>query len=642
MAAGLLTLALCLAAPAMARDVHSSPDPSLLEQLNDPATEIRVAQFWPFGGQQQRSEPAPTRAGNPRDNNARYYYVQSRDIFGNPGPMYRVLGVEKPKKKKQGGDRHKMRTAELLRKAPPPPPTNGPLLLIVSLSKQEVTLYDQGVPVVTSPISTGTPSFPTPTGVFSVIQKQWFHRSNLYSAAPMPFMQRLTWSGVALHAGELPGYPASHGCIRLPEEFALRLWGTTKVGARVIISYNEVKPVAIAHPRLFNPKQKPKPDQSDTPMASRHPAPSDTPTVAGLQPLAQQGQLSVASIPLTVTALDRAAAGEGMNFLAGLQNTLTLVNADGTPIADSVDALDDDDDRVATDKHPAAISIVRPGRPNEVLEVTEAPQINENGIAKITVLRGHRPAEIEVIAVTKVAPAPQLALPLPEANPQLALPQLALPLIQPAPPLELQATSQPAPRPEQPAQAEAEPAVVVANTGAVVAASTRRERRTQGENPATPPAPQARPLRPGPISVFVSRKERRLYVRKGFEPLFDVPVTIVDPDKVLGTHVFTAIAVTETEARWNVVSLPVERVKVQPQITADGRTSQKRNRRTQEVVSAPPPVTASEALDRIEMPSDAVNRIAELLSAGATLTVSDLGLGHETGRETDFTVVLTK
>jgi hypothetical protein len=86
--------------------------------------------------------------------------------------------------------------------------------------------------------------------VFSVLEKSRHHRSNLYSNAPMPYMQRLTWSGIALHAGELPGYPASHGCIRLPEEFARLLWATTRVGARVIVSPYEIAPVEISHPRL--------------------------------------------------------------------------------------------------------------------------------------------------------------------------------------------------------------------------------------------------------------------------------------------------------------------------------------------------------------------------------------------------------
>jgi lipoprotein-anchoring transpeptidase ErfK/SrfK len=643
--AGLLALGLCLAAsPATARDDQPSPDPSVLDQRDGhsaPAGDVRVAQFWPFS---QRPSP-PARASNQREQDARYYYVQGRDIFGNPGPVYRVLGVEKPKKKKPAVDRHKMRTAELLRKAPPVPPTTGPLLLTVSLAKQQMTLYDQGVAIATTPISTGTPSFPTPTGVFSVIQKQWFHRSNLYSAAPMPFMQRLTWSGVALHAGELPGYPASHGCIRLPEDFAVRLWGTTQVGVRVIIAYDEVKPVAFAHPRLFTPKPKPKPDPTDTPMAKRQPPAPDAGPVAALEPLARQGQLSVASVPVTANVLDRVAASEGMTFLAGLGSTLTLVNADGSPIADSVDATDDLDehDRLAADDPPpATISIVRPGRANEVLEVTEAPQINEDGVAKITVMRGSRPAEIEVIAVTKVAPAPQLALPFPLVSPapQLALPQLT-PAPQLAPALQL-ALPQPTPAPQVALPLpEPEPPVAVAHTGTVVAASSRRrEQQAQSE---TPPAPQARPLRPGPISVFVSRKERRLFVRKGFEPLFDVPVTIVNPERALGHHVFTAMSVSDAETRWTVVSLPTERVKPVVRVVEGERSAQKRNRRAYtEFVSGPPAASPREALDRIEIPSDAVTRISELMAQGATLIVSDEGLGRETGRETDFTVVLTK
>ena len=98
-------------------------------------------------------------------------------------------------------------------------------------------------------VSTGTKSHPTPLGVFAVIQKNRHHVSNLYGA-PMPYMQRLTWSGTALHTGALPGYPASHGCIRLPNEFAQLLWKATKLGARVIVTRDEVKPVEIAHARL--------------------------------------------------------------------------------------------------------------------------------------------------------------------------------------------------------------------------------------------------------------------------------------------------------------------------------------------------------------------------------------------------------
>ena len=131
-----------------------------------------------------------------------------------------------------------------------PAPLRGPLIIAISISSQRLTVFDDGVAVAHAPVSTGMSGHLTPMGVFSVIQKEKFHRSNIYSGAPMPFMQRITWSGVAMHAGVLPGYPASHGCIRMPHEFAVKLWGMTKVGARVVITRNEVTPFVFEHSRL--------------------------------------------------------------------------------------------------------------------------------------------------------------------------------------------------------------------------------------------------------------------------------------------------------------------------------------------------------------------------------------------------------
>ena len=99
-------------------------------------------------------------------------------------------------------------------------PLKGQLQLVVSIANQHVTLYNDGVKVAQAPVSTGVPGRPTPMGVFSVIEKDRYHHSNLYSNAPMPFMQRITWSGVAIHEGPLPGGPASHGCIRTTHDFA--------------------------------------------------------------------------------------------------------------------------------------------------------------------------------------------------------------------------------------------------------------------------------------------------------------------------------------------------------------------------------------------------------------------------------------
>src|ERR1044072_1212557 len=127
----------------------------------------------------------------------------------------------------------------------------GPLHIIISIKKQQLTLYAGGVPVAHSPVSTGVPGHPTPQGVFSILEKRIYHESNLYSSAPMPYMQRITWSGVAMHQGVVPGHPASHGCIRLPAAFAKRMWGLTKVGARVIIAQDAVALTEISSRRPF-------------------------------------------------------------------------------------------------------------------------------------------------------------------------------------------------------------------------------------------------------------------------------------------------------------------------------------------------------------------------------------------------------
>jgi hypothetical protein len=112
---------------------------------------------------------------------------------------------------------------------------DGPLLLIVNTKAQRAVVYRNGIPIGASTVSTGRPGYRTPTGVFTILQKHVEHYSTIYDNAPMPYMQRLTWRGVALHAGNLPGYPASHGCIRLPLAFAKLLYGVTRVGMTVVV-----------------------------------------------------------------------------------------------------------------------------------------------------------------------------------------------------------------------------------------------------------------------------------------------------------------------------------------------------------------------------------------------------------------------
>lgn len=129
----------------------------------------------------------------------------------------------------------------------------GPVVVVVSLPAQRAYVYRNGVRIGVSTISSGKPGYETPTGVFTILQKHREHYSNLYDNAPMPFMQRLTWGGLALHAGGLPGYPASHGCVRLPKEFAEALYGVTARGTTVVIAGGESFPPTVTSPGLFTP-----------------------------------------------------------------------------------------------------------------------------------------------------------------------------------------------------------------------------------------------------------------------------------------------------------------------------------------------------------------------------------------------------
>jgi hypothetical protein len=121
----------------------------------------------------------------------------------------------------------------------------GPVLIVVSLKTQRAYAYRNGIPIGISTVSTGKAGYETPIGVFTVLQKRVDHKSNLYNDAPMPYMQRLTWDGIAMHAGNLPGYPASHGCIRMPTKFAAKLFAATEMGTPVYVG---------GYPPYFDPE----------------------------------------------------------------------------------------------------------------------------------------------------------------------------------------------------------------------------------------------------------------------------------------------------------------------------------------------------------------------------------------------------
>ena len=183
------------------------------------------------------------------------------DIFNPPQqPQYsapegqRVYEHRRPHRRHRVEERHKRRRHEAKRElAWNPKEAKGPFQIVIAIASQQLLLYGQDGLIGRASISTGMPGHPTPTGVFTVLSKARWHESNIYSGAPMPWMQRITWSGIAMHEGPRPGYPASHGCIRLPGDFAVRMYHTTKVGVRVIVTREPVAPEPIASAKLFEP-----------------------------------------------------------------------------------------------------------------------------------------------------------------------------------------------------------------------------------------------------------------------------------------------------------------------------------------------------------------------------------------------------
>ena len=424
----------------------------------------------------------------------------------------------------------------------------GPLQIVVSIGNQKVTLFSNGVRVAQGPVSTGVPGRPTPTGVFSIIEKDRYHHSNLYSNAPMPYMQRITWSGVALHEGVLPGYPASHGCIRMSHDFAQKLWPITNLGVRVIVTHHDLAPVEFTHPKLFAPKLKP---------------------------------------PAPAIAMDGGSEGRGV--------APAIVMAQATlPQNGAIDAAPQAEPKPDATSDRAAADVITPAQ-------TVAPD------ADVVAAQAQR------AQATEAQPAEAS-----DADNAPALP----PTSEPAAPASM-----------MPAVGEPRPTEAVpSGSDAVKPAPT--------DDPAKPVAPPTKAAdqptkRSGQVAVFVSRKEQKIFVRQGFVPLFDMPIVIEQPDQPLGTHVFTAMEVTDNGSgmRWNVMTVPSE-----PAASTEQRDTRKKSKEAP-AVRVKPPASAAEALNRIQMPKEAVDRIGEILSPGSSLVISDEGLGRETGRYTEFIVL---
>jgi lipoprotein-anchoring transpeptidase ErfK/SrfK len=445
----------------------------------------------------------------------------------------------------------------------------GPLIIDVSINEQQVKIYDDNGFFAEAPVSTGMRGHPTPMGVFSVIQKQKWHRSNIYSGAPMPYMQRITWSGVAMHAGVLPGYPASHGCIRMPEAFAIKMYNWTRMGARVLVTPGEISPASFSHPLLPGMKVQPQPQVST----------------------------GAASDPPFGAKADKGAADKAPEIVdTKLELRPSVGHRDA---ASPEDASEGEKTRTANagrdqaaDKAPATMSDATPPKEDITVDLATTKPVPDR----------HAPK------AQGVAAAPEKSA---EAKPDQA---------------------KAAPIPKAAVSADAAPD-----------AGKDETRPPDAAKAAAAKAEAAK--RAGPIAVFISRKDSKLYARQNFAPLFDSPATIAPSDRPLGTHVFTA-EIDKNDlnvVHWTVVSLPAS---VRAQVHENEQRSAMRRKGAKaesalEARPAPAIDSPAEALDRITIPADVMARITDALTTGSSIIVSDQGINQgETGEDTDFIVSL--
>jgi lipoprotein-anchoring transpeptidase ErfK/SrfK len=496
------------------------------------------------------------------------------------------------------------------KKVEPPPgkqaaKPQGPLVIAISIRNQNLKLYDANGLFAESPVSTGMAGHSTPMGVFSVIQKQKLHHSNIYSGAPMPYMQRITWSGIAIHAGVLPGYPASHGCIRMPMAFALKMWSWTKMGARVVVVPGELSPASFSHPLLVTQKAVPQPvaaaePKPDAPSAVKSDKASDAgPTAKSataeasleLRSTVGHDQKPVMDEPSAPTSLHEQThtADAGASPATKAPVTMSDASVSGQASTITTDAAAAEVKSAAADAADKADTKPDPAQ-------ASTPARGDAGSASDSTDTGAIKAAAKADDAVTAAPKADASRPDDNAMPAVSV---GTPDVKKD-------------------QARPSDAAAAAKPDPVTAAASRHS---------------------GPISVFVSRKDSKLYVRQNFAPLFDVPVTIAPSDRPLGTHVFTA-QVDGNDANvlhWSVVTLPAPSRRDE-----DERASRRRKiAGAAEIKPMPEPDSPTEALDRLTIPADAMARITEALTTGGSIIVSDQGIaGGETGEGTDFIVSL--
>jgi lipoprotein-anchoring transpeptidase ErfK/SrfK/peptidoglycan hydrolase-like protein with peptidoglycan-binding domain len=552
-----------------------------------------------------------------------------------------------------------------------PDPDNGePMTLVVSLGNQKVDIYRGTTLITSSSVSTGMRGHSTKAGVFSVLEKQRYHHSNIYSGAPMPWMQRLTWSGTALHAGVVPGYPASHGCIRLPFSFAPKLFGITTVGEHVVVSRDRPAPQLIEHANLFQPLPPPaapvmvKQDQPPQRQSSNETEPVRTisPALPIILAKADTGSVTLDRTPAvdaeTSDPADHAATepaqSEPRDHAAGV--------SPAAPVGTSVGAIED------THAHaidPTAGSPVSaPGDHAFVVSSTSAPGDHAAAEMSSAGTNAHAVSEedsddsgpVAAAPVEAAAPETPAVVMAPAAPPAAAAPEVAAvtaPSIEAAPEAALMPVLATAPAPAAeptPAAPDAIPSVVATKAGAGTKAAAILA---------------AEPRSTAPLRILVTRRTQRDRI-VGVQTLLAEMDYLMpqDFDGTLGKASVTAIkAFQKANGLPETGTFTDELVKKVYEVAGKGEppaghlfVRQEFGRVFDAAVSFRDPETPlgtylftamkfapgdtktqwmaitvqgddpTSALDRLEIPNDVRQKISERLTPGSSLIIGDIAI----------------
>lgn len=510
------------------------------------------------------------------------------------------------------------------------PRSSSPLILVVSIKNQRVRVYDADGEIAQSRISSGRPGFATPTGVFSILEKNVRHKSNIYSGADMPYMERVTWSGIALHAGVVPGFRASHGCIRLPYSFAKRLYGLTKIGNRVVVSYNDTEPVAFSSSKLFQPlplddttalklgsAKQLRVAVNDKADAATTDALNESPLLIGISPALARAVADMPRDPQRRPATRVEADRMMQESLARQQAALKTANA-------AIAATKERAEQTAKDFAVADTNLQNAKRTTLPLRAAVKAAESEQQKA-IRAFENYMRSASREDASSDVSP-----------DREAILEKAVLDLTQAADAARTEAAK------GELSFAEVQARFSAAKSARDAAADAARDAQTDllsAQRGLTDTNKDMR-QRSKPISVFVSLSAQRIYIRQGFEPVLEAPIAITAMPGPVGTHVFTAMRYGSDPNTfdWRLVSA---------QVPSPGKAflEEARKRQERDSSSEKSPLNvrmARAALSTFTIPDDLRAMISERARPGASLIVSDRDLPlHENGSGTEF-VVLTK